>query len=129
MNNITCSDCGNELSSETNSPCRNCGSTNRNIHLFDHGVGEEHMKLKVKEFDQNRKNSRHKAIRETTVGEDYQRKTETWLNIHMVVDRILNLYKKTLTNPGTGEIVRDVQEPLSEHKGYGAAKNFDLDKE
>ncbi len=47
----------------------------------------------------------------------------------MVVDRILNLYKKTLTNPGTGEIVRDVQEPLSEHKGYGAAINFDLDKE
>ena len=39
-----------------------------------------------------------------------------------VVDRINNRYRKLVIDPQTGEKLRDVDEPLSDHQGYGSAK-------
>ena len=39
-----------------------------------------------------------------------------------IIDRKNNSYKELVVNIDTGEVVRDVEHPLSDHKGYGSAK-------
>jgi len=39
-----------------------------------------------------------------------------------IIDRRNNLYKEIVTNIDTGEIVRDVEQKLTEHIGHGSAK-------
>ena len=40
-----------------------------------------------------------------------------------IIDRKNNFYKELVVNTDTGELVRDVEQPLSEHTGYGSAKH------
>jgi hypothetical protein len=40
-----------------------------------------------------------------------------------IVDRKANYYKELVVNVDTGEVVRDVEHPLSEHTGRGSAKH------
>jgi uncharacterized Ntn-hydrolase superfamily protein len=39
-----------------------------------------------------------------------------------IIDRKNNFYKELVVNTDTGEIVRDVEQPLSDHTGHGSAK-------
>ena len=126
MDRVTCSDCGSELNDEkdSRSPCENCGSTKRTFHcsLTCTVTANAYLKMKHKEFDVNWKGKKHKAARETTIGDDYQRKSGLWMKIRMIVDRKNNCYKKTLTNPKTGVIVYHSEEPLSDHVNRGAGR-------
>ena len=126
MDRVTCSDCGSELNDEraSRSTCENCGSTKRTFHcsLTSTVTLDPHLKMKHKEFDVNRKGKSHKAAREATIGDDYQRKSGSWMKICMIVDRRNNWYKKTLTNPKTGEIDYHFEEPLSDHVNHGAGR-------
>ena len=45
-----------------------------------------------------------------------------WNRVEQVVDRRNNRYKKRVVNPRTGKVLRDVDEPLTAHKGYGSPK-------
>jgi hypothetical protein len=40
-----------------------------------------------------------------------------------IIDRKNNNYKELVVNTDTGEVVRDVEQPLSEHTGRGSAKH------
>jgi len=40
-----------------------------------------------------------------------------------IIDRENNIYRELVVNSDTGEIVRDVEQPLSEHTGRGSAKH------
>ena len=42
--------------------------------------------------------------------------------IEQVVDRLCNLYRKRITDVATGQVIRDEEVPLSEHQGFGSAK-------
>jgi hypothetical protein len=42
-----------------------------------------------------------------------------------LVDRKDDRYKERVVDPVTGEVLRDVDEPLSEHRGQGSAKRGD----
>ena len=39
-----------------------------------------------------------------------------------IIDRKNNYYKELVVNTDTGEIVRDIEQPLSDHTGHGSAK-------
>jgi len=39
-----------------------------------------------------------------------------------IIDRKNNIYKELVVNTDTGEVVRDVEHPLTDHKGHGYAK-------
>ena len=41
----------------------------------------------------------------------------------MVIDRENDLYKEVVTDPDTGKIIHQCEEPLSEHVGHGSAKH------
>ena len=40
-----------------------------------------------------------------------------------IIDRKNNYYRERVVNADTGEVVRDVEQPLSEHRGHGSAKH------
>jgi uncharacterized protein (DUF1697 family) len=40
----------------------------------------------------------------------------------LIADRRNNRYRKLVTDPETGEVVRDVDKPLTEHAGHGDAR-------
>ena len=44
------------------------------------------------------------------------------VNVLQVVDKQNNRYRKLVMDPLTGEVIRDADEPLSAHQGYGDAK-------
>ena len=45
-----------------------------------------------------------------------------WMRVLQIVDRRNNRYRKVVTDPETGEVLRDVDEPLTDHTGRGDAR-------
>ena len=119
-----CGQCGNVLPEdpsipvEARIPCPKCGSTTRGFAVAVSSTVELHSKLRLK--------ARHAAggrpYLEQTVGSDLHRKTGIWMRLERVLDRASNRYRERVTNPKTGEIVHECDEPLSDHQGHGSAK-------
>lgn len=63
-----------------------------------------------------------RPIYEEVSGDDLYRKTGLWSRVLQVIDRQNNRYKKVVTNAETGEVLRSVDEPLSDHKDRGSAR-------
>jgi hypothetical protein len=55
-------------------------------------------------------------------GDDLFRKTGRWSRRLQRIDHENDWYDKLVVDPETGEVIREVHEPLSEHQGYGSAK-------
>jgi hypothetical protein len=53
---------------------------------------------------------------------DLHRDTKTRRHLSRVIDRRNNQYEEIITDPVTGKTHRECREPLSEHRGHGAAK-------
>src|ERR671914_91428 len=45
-----------------------------------------------------------------------------WVRVHRIVDRRRNFYYEKVHDPETREVLRDVEEPLTEHRGRGSAR-------
>jgi len=124
LRTVVCSQCGTALQEEPGAPvadrqpCPSCGSKNRLVSLWLQGQIELHSMLRLKGLEAGRKRPFLKA----KVGDDLFRKTGEWNRVEQVVDRRNNRYKKRVVNPRTGKLQRDVDEPLTAHKGYGSAK-------
>ena len=63
-----------------------------------------------------------KPIYELVSGEDLHRATGQWNQLTREIDRQNNRYKEVIVNSQTGEVVRHVDEPLTDHRGRGSAK-------
>jgi hypothetical protein len=63
-----------------------------------------------------------KAIYESVTGDDLHRNSGEWNKITREIDRENNRYSETIVNPINGKVLRQVDEPLSEHTGRGSAK-------
>jgi hypothetical protein len=55
-------------------------------------------------------------------GDSLHHDSGRWMKLDQVIDRANNRYRKRVVDPETGQIVRDVDEPLDEHRGRGSAK-------
>jgi hypothetical protein len=63
-----------------------------------------------------------KPFIEQKTGNSYWRKMGKWMRRVQIIDRRGNRYVKRVDDPKTGEVVRDVDEPLTNHQGFGSAK-------
>jgi len=125
MNEANCSNCGKLLgsefcgSSEDRLPCPDCGSTARtwNLVIREQVNLQVHMKLHSKHREGTRK-----VVREEYAGDDLHRKTGKWNLLRRLIDRKNNRYEETITDGATGERLRDVAEPLTEHRNSKTSK-------
>jgi hypothetical protein len=58
-------------------------------------------------------------------GDSYWEKGKKWIRRVQTIDRRGNRYRKLVEDPETGAVVRDVDEPLTDHRGYGSARGSD----
>jgi len=100
-------------------PCPSCGSTARIFELTIHDGIVMKSKLGMKA----RHPSGKKPFIEQVTGDDFHRKTAKWMNLSRVYDREHDIYKESITDPITGEVIHECIEPLSEHTGHGSAKH------
>ena len=129
---VNCGDCGLLLDEdpsappETRSPCPACGSMKRSIHVTIHDTITIRGKLGMK----GRHASGGKPFIEQVQGADLHRDTGTWRDLSRVIDKENDVYHEVIKDPTTGEVLHECKEPLSEHRGHGAAKrNLDETKD
>ncbi len=70
--------------------------------------------------------SRKKGLRfETTDGDSYSVSLKRLVKVSQLVDHDNGRYVKKVVDPVTGDTLRDVDKPLSDHQGRGSAKQRD----
>jgi hypothetical protein len=120
---VRCSGCGRPVEEparvEDREPCPTCGSLARTFSLMVGDTLQAHTSISLK--------ARHgqpgevKPYQEQTSGDDYHRDSGEWRRVHRVIDRENDRYFERITD-AAGNVVREVEHPLSEHQGHGAAK-------
>jgi hypothetical protein len=120
---VRCGSCGTLLQEpvglpdENRKPCPCCGSMTRQVDIDVAGTLEFHDMLSMKEKDAARK-----TLVETKAGDDLERETGKWMRKQRIIDHSGDRYKEHIVDPESGRVVRDVDEPLSAHRGHGSAK-------
>ena len=126
---IKCSNCGENMPSEWISSsnvkiCPNCGSTNQDIQI------EISEKMSIYEclegilddagLPSNRQ--RKKTRTEFRTGHDWSNRLQKMVHKERLIDRRNDIYRELVTDPATGEVIHECEEPLSQHTGHGDAK-------
>ena len=116
-----CKKCGMVLlepKDEKRTPCPVCGDTAR-IHEVEARstiVFRDHIRA------EGRHKGRGKPFFDIRAGADFYYKEQEWCHLERIIDRDNNLYIEKITNPKTGQVIKEIKEPLTEHKGHGSAK-------
>lgn len=98
-------------------PCPQCGSLARRFHVgMEDAAVTIHSNLSVKARSPGKR-----AFMEQKVGDSFSIARQKWMQLQQVVDRRANRYIKKVVDPETGEVLRDVDERLTDHQGYGDA--------
>jgi hypothetical protein len=63
-----------------------------------------------------------KPFMEQKIGDSYSWARDRWMDLVRVIDRRNDRYRESVVDQVTGEVVREVDEPLSEHTGRGSAR-------
>ena len=121
--NWKCIDCGNDYTTPYHPSiieCPSCSSVNvtRLVSVTDSGKGYEFYDLKQKDdsFPSKKKLRCHSQFG-TKIGGDGH-----LVNKKRVIDKNADHYEELVVDNDTGEILRDIKEPLSQHHGRGSAK-------
>ena len=83
---------------------------------------EVHDSLEGKLFGSQSHSTKHKADVEFKVGDSLTKKTGAWAYVEQTIDRIKNWYHKKVVEKASGKVLREVDEPLSDHQNRGSAK-------
>lgn len=107
-----------ESKNETRTPCPVCGEISREFYrnIEDNIVIQDQLNIK------GRHSASKKSFFEERIGADFYIKEIEWHHVVRVIDRDNDKYIETITNPKTGAVIKNTEEPLSEHKGHGSAK-------
>jgi predicted nucleic acid-binding Zn-ribbon protein len=120
-----CGECGLRLDEPTNfdpemrSPCPDCGSLVRRVHLYasDTITVHERIKLEQKRPGWRGRSGRRRALREVISG-DEQSDDGTWVHHTRVIDRENDYYEETVRRPGNPPY--HLSGRLSDHIGHGS---------
>jgi Zn finger protein HypA/HybF involved in hydrogenase expression len=121
---VACKNCGAELNEsasapvEDRQPCPECGSLGRHVSLTLEGKVALRSSLGLKA----KSGGRGKPFMELKQGDNFSTSHGRWMRLLQIVDRRNNRYRKLVTDPETGAVVRDVDERLTEHTGRGDAR-------
>ena len=124
QDSTSCSQCGAYIEEPQNTaleaptPCSVCGSTARTVEVHIQENLTIHEKIGLK----HKRPGNKKPIYESVVGSDLHRKSGQWNHLTREIDRENNRYKEVIVNPITGEVIRCVDESLTDHTGRGSAK-------
>jgi hypothetical protein len=116
---ILCSTCATPWAS-TDTACPSCGSPKRTVALYLTGTIMPRSRLHLRaRHGQPGKVTPHLEIID---GSDQFRDTGEWRQVRRVIDRESNHYTERILD-ADGNVVREVDEPLSRHTERGAAKS------
>ena len=130
VDSTTCSACGTVISEAAStppserSPCPSCGATARTFSAH----AEDSITLREKVALKHKRPGHKKPIYESVSGDDLHRATDQWNHLTREIDREKNRYRERIVNPETGAVIRDVDEPLTDHVARGSAKPKAPDK-
>jgi predicted nucleic acid-binding Zn-ribbon protein len=98
-------------------PCPDCGDFGRHfsVEITDTATVRETVKFKAKHADGK------KPFLEGTGGASYFRATDEWHDVQRAIDRDNDCYDE-IVKDADGKVIREVHEPLSQHRGRGSAK-------
>lgn len=120
-----CGPCGAQLEepsstpSGARTPCPSCGSLARHHKVkMAGGLPAPHSQLRLKA----KRGGKGKPFLTQVMGDELYRDTQEWRRVERVIDRENDRYTERITRSGSGEIIKEVSESLSEHQGHGAAK-------
>ncbi len=129
---VSCNQCGNThsygiQSSANVKPCPECGSTDQNIKLDISETINLYDQLKLNAFDSKLPSRTQQKRNQTEIitGHEWSVGLKKWVFKERVIDKPNNLYRERVTDPDTGKVIHECEEPLSEHTGHGDAKNAD----
>jgi hypothetical protein len=120
---VSCSGCRASVPEprriENREPCPTCGSIARTfvVTLTDKAEAHDSLATKARHGDVGKV----KPYREAFAGFDCHRDTRQWRQVSRVVDRESDRYTERIVD-AAGNVVWEVDEPLRQHRGHGAAK-------
>ncbi len=103
---------------ETRLPCPVCGSMTRVIEVSVNDSLELHDSLGFK----HKRHGYKKPIAEGVSGDSFFRRASKWVRKVRLIDRLANHYYEKVTDPDTGRVIHECDEPLDQHTGHGSAK-------
>jgi DNA-directed RNA polymerase subunit RPC12/RpoP len=121
---VFCGECGVQLDEspsrapESRVACPECGSTRRRFAV----AIEDTIKIRESLRVRAKAGGKGKPFQEEKVGDDFWEKGGRWMTLRRLFDRRRNRYVERIEDPETGEVIRDVDEPLSDHRGHGDAR-------
>ena len=122
---VRCQGCGQSLNEDPGllpkPPCPTCGSTARAFGVTLGASIELHSKIAYKA----KAGGKGRPFVEGVDGDDQHKATGRWNVLSRRIDRRRNRYRERIVDGETGEVIRDVDEPLTDHSGHGSAKPKD----
>ena len=127
---VNCSDCGEPLplelaSSREKPPCASCGSTARTIMVTVEDTITLHEKIGWETNDPNlpsRKKQKKTRV-EGIAGSEWSDSLQKMVHKERLIDRKNDRYREVVKDTKTGDVIHEVDEPLSQHTGHGSAKS------
>jgi hypothetical protein len=99
-------------------PCPECGSAARIFGKESTATVKSHAQIAGKAETPSEK----KPFLEVKSGDDFHRDTGTFNDLERIIDRRNDRYHERIVDKETGAVIREVNEPLSDHVGRGLAK-------
>jgi hypothetical protein len=121
---VACGSCGRPIDEspgappENRVPCPDCGSLARRVDIRVEDTITIHDSLAIKV----KRGGKGKPVRTGKYGDSLHTLTGRWMHREMTVDRENDRYTERIVDPESGEVIRDVDERLSDHRGHGDAK-------
>jgi hypothetical protein len=121
--NVYCGECALKVDDDPNTgigewpPCPECGSRTRSMRPDGPTAGRIMLGLTALK----RPGEKRHGIEERH-GDSLQVSTGRWVRRHRVINRRTNRYHEKIIDEETREVIREVDEPLTNHQGRGNAK-------
>ena len=125
---VWCGECGEQLDEspstpiEERIPCPNCDSKNRKFGVEINSVVEVRSGLRAKARSGEAGKPGGKPWMTTMSEPSWSRDRQKWLHREKTENRRDDRYTEVVWDPDTGKIVHQCDEPLSEHRGHGSAR-------
>jgi hypothetical protein len=121
---IYCDHCGAEIEESAelpplgeHPPCPECRSHERFFRWTGENAGFITMRTTVR-----RDPGQRRSPVEELGGDVYSHSLGRMVRIQRIIDRRRDLYYERVFDPETREVLREIEEPLSQHTGRGSAK-------
>jgi hypothetical protein len=125
---VWCGGCGKQLDESPSTPlrertpCPHCGSTGRRFGVEITSVAEVRAGVRAKARSGEAGKPGGKPWLTTMSEPSWSHARQKWMHREKTENRRDNRYTEVVKDPDTGEIVHEIDEPLTDHRGHGSAR-------